>query len=87
MPSWSSISKPGLQLNGLMMSAPPHCTPPLSHLVPLLLSGLLTQVPVVFELGKHCTFGHSFAIVGETPELGEWDTTKAARMEVRTLLR
>lgn len=45
-------------------------------------TGLLTHVPVIFELGKHCTFGHSFAVVGDAPELGAWDTGKAAQMEV-----
>lgn len=44
--------------------------------------GLLIHVPVVFELGKHCTFGHSFAVVGDAPELGEWDTDKSAPMQV-----
>ena len=45
-------------------------------------------VPVVFELGKHCAFGNSFAITGEAPGLGAWDPQHAARMEVRgTCLR
>jgi hypothetical protein len=43
--------------------------------------GLLTHVPVVFELGKHCTFGHSFAVVGDAPELGKWDTSKSINMQ------
>uniref|UniRef100_A0A383W2G5 CBM20 domain-containing protein n=1 Tax=Tetradesmus obliquus TaxID=3088 RepID=A0A383W2G5_TETOB len=38
-------------------------------------------VPVVFELGKHCAFGNSFAITGEAPGLGAWDPQHAARME------
>ncbi|WIA09999.1 hypothetical protein OEZ85_010211 [Tetradesmus obliquus] len=38
-------------------------------------------VPVVFELGKHCAFGNSFAITGEAPGLGAWDPAHAARME------
>lgn len=42
-----------------------------------------TAVPVVFELCKHCAFGHTFALVGDAPELGEWDVTKALRLEVR----
>jgi hypothetical protein len=40
-------------------------------------------VPVVFELGKHCSFGNSFAIIGEAPSLGAWDPRHAAKMEVR----
>lgn len=44
-------------------------------------------VPVVFELGKHCAFGNSFAITGEAPGLGAWDPAHAARMEVRGTCR
>jgi hypothetical protein len=42
-----------------------------------------TAVPVVFELCKHCPFGHTFALVGDALELGEWDVSKALRLEVR----
>lgn len=43
----------------------------------------MDTVPVVLALGKHCQFGHSFGLVGETPELGAWDTSKVLHMEVR----
>lgn len=39
-------------------------------------------MPVVFELTKHCPFGHAFALVGDDPHLGEWDVSKALRLEV-----
>jgi hypothetical protein len=42
-----------------------------------------TLVPVVFELTKHCPFGQAFALVGDDPHLGEWDVSKALRLEVR----
>lgn len=44
------------------------------------------RVPVVFELGKHCTFGHVFAIVGSSRELGNWDPNKAVKLKVTELL-
>eukprot|EP00879_Flechtneria_rotunda_P003248 GHRR01003472.1.p1 GENE.GHRR01003472.1~~GHRR01003472.1.p1 ORF type:complete len:905 (+),score=298.55 GHRR01003472.1:335-3049(+) len=40
-----------------------------------------SYAPIVFELGKHCKFGHCFGIVGNVPELGEWDASKAVRLE------
>eukprot|EP00775_Hariotina_reticulata_P006469 gene6469-6697_t len=39
------------------------------------------RVPIVFELGKHCTFGHTFAIVGDIRELGKWDPCKAVKLK------
>lgn len=41
-----------------------------------------TLVPVTFELSKHCPFGQALAILGDAPALGEWDVTRALRLEV-----
>jgi hypothetical protein len=59
----------------LLLSAPP---------LPASAGGVAQggRVPVVFELGKHCSFGNSFAIIGEAPGLGAWDPQHAAKMEV-----
>jgi len=42
-----------------------------------------TLVPVVFELAKHCPFGHAFALIGDAPQLGQWDVSQALKLEVR----
>ena len=40
------------------------------------------KVPVRFELGVHCQFGQTLGLVGDTRELGEWDTSKALKLKV-----
>jgi hypothetical protein len=40
------------------------------------------KVPVRFELGVHCQFGQTLALVGDTKELGEWSPANALRLKV-----
>lgn len=37
----------------------------------------------MFELAKHCPFGHAFALIGDAPQLGQWDVSQALKLEVR----
>eukprot|EP00877_Chromochloris_zofingiensis_P012733 jgi/Chrzof1/7713/Cz02g33260.t1 len=39
------------------------------------------SVPVNIVLCKHCSFGESLALVGDVPELGDWDTNKAVQLQ------
>lgn len=40
-------------------------------------------VPVEFTLGHHCQFGERFALVGDCEALGEWDPSRALKLEWR----
>lgn len=45
-------------------------------------AALPNVVPVLFRVAKrHVPFGQQFAVVGSVKELGEWDATKAVKLE------
>lgn len=54
----------------------------LPHVCSCVVQTAAVSVPVNIVLCKHCSFGESLALVGDVPELGDWDTNKAVQLQV-----